>query len=464
MRAVDILSAIRAKKLSAREVMQAHLKQIHRLNEKVNAIVTLAPEDQLLAQAAAADESLANGKWLGPLHGLPVGVKDLHETAGIRTTFGSPLHKNFVPDFDCRVVQREKAAGAIVIGKTNVPEFGLGSQTFNPVFGPTRNPYGLTKTCGGSTGGGAVALALGMVPLADGSDMGGSLRNPPNFCNVVGIRPSPGRVSNIPTQLGWFTLSVPGPVARNVTDCAFFLSILAGFDHHSPISIDQPGDQFAQPLGSRNFKGVRVAMFKDMGLPWDLEVKAAVQSQRKVFESLGCIVEDAEPDFTDANECFLAWRHWSTELSFGDLLATHGDQLNEYIHWHVEEGRKLTGPYLSRIEAKRTALFQRLCGFKNEFDFFIAPVNQVLPFDVNQRYPTEIAGVKMENYIAWMKSAYYISAAGNPAVAVPCAFSQSGLPIGLQIVGKHHDDWGALQLAYAFEQATQIGNRRPQLA
>lgn len=464
MRAVDILSAIRAKKLSAREVMQAHLKQIHRLNEKVNAIVTLAAEDQLLAQAAAADEFLVSGKWLGPLHGLPVGVKDLHETAGIRTTFGSPLHKNFVPDFDCRVVQREKAAGAIVIGKTNVPEFGLGSQTFNPVFGPTRNPYGLTKTCGGSTGGGAVALALGMVPLADGSDMGGSLRNPPNFCNVVGIRPSPGRVSNIPTQLGWFTLSVPGPVARNVTDCAFFLSILAGFDHHSPISIDQPGDQFAQPLGSRNFKGVRVAMFKDMGLPWDLEVKAAVQSQRKVFESLGCIVEDAEPDFTDANECFLAWRHWSTELSFGDLLATHGDQLNEYIHWHVEEGRKLTGPYLSRIEAKRTALFQRLCGFKNEFDFFIAPVNQVLPFDVNQRYPTEIAGVKMENYIAWMKSAYYISAAGNPAVAVPCAFSKSGLPIGLQIVGKHHDDWGALQLAYAFEQATQIGNRRPQLA
>jgi amidase len=452
---------IHEKKLSAREVMQAHLKQIRRMNSKVNAIVTLVAEDQLMAQAAAADEALAKGNWLGPLHGMPVGVKDLHETKGIRTTFGSPLHRDYLPDFDCRVVKREKEAGAIVIGKTNVPEFGLGSQTFNPVFGATRNPYDLTKTCGGSTGGGSVAIACGMVPLADGSDMGGSLRNPPNFCNIVGIRSSPGRVPNVPSHLGWFTLSVPGPVARNVSDCAFFLSVLAGFDPHSPISIDQPGGQFAQPLGERSFKGVRVAMFKDMGLPWEPEVKSAVQAQRKVFESLGCVVVDAEPDFRDANECFVAWRHWSTELAFGDILATHGDQLNEYVHWHVEEGRKLTGPYLSRIEAKRTALYERMCGFQGEYDFFLLPVNQVLPFDVNQHYPTEIAGVRMENYIAWMKSAYYISTAGNPAMSVPCAFSASGLPIGIQIVGRHHDDWGVLQLAYAFEQATNIGKRRP---
>ena len=206
MRAVDILSAIRAKKISAREVMEAHLKQIHRLNPKVNAIVTLVPEYQLLAQATAADEALARGQPLGPLHGLPVAVKDLHETSGVRTTFGSPLHKDYIPDFDCRVVQREKSAGAIVLGKTNVPEFGLGSQTFNKVFGPTHNPYDLSKTCGGSTGGGATALACGMTPLADGSDMGGSLRNPPNFCNVVGLRPSPGRVSNVPTHMGWLSL------------------------------------------------------------------------------------------------------------------------------------------------------------------------------------------------------------------------------------------------------------------
>jgi amidase len=461
MRAVDIMEAIRKRKLSSREVMGAYLKQIGRVNPKVNAIVTLAPEERLMAEAAEADEALARGKWLGPLHGLPVGVKDLHETSGMRTTYGSPLHKDYVPDFDCRVVQREKAAGAIVIGKTNVPEFGLGSQTFNKVFGATHNPYDLTKTCGGSTGGGAAALACGMVPLADGSDMGGSLRNPPNFCNVVGIRPSVGRVSNVPTHMGWFTLAVQGPVARNVTDCAFFLSVLAGYDHHSPISIDQTGAQFAQPLGERSFKGVRVAMFKDLGLPWEAEVRSAVQAQRKVFESLGCIVEEAEPDFSDANECFVALRHWSTELAFGDLLAAQGSQLNEYIHWHVEEGRKLTGPYLARLEAKRTALYQRLCGFKGEYEFFIMPVNQVLPFDVNVHYPTEIAGVKMESYIAWMKSAYYVSVTGNPALSVPCAFSASGLPIGMQIVGRQHDDFGVLQLAYAFEQATNIGKRRP---
>ena len=463
MRAVDMVAALRAKKLSARELMQAHLKQISRVNPSVNAMVTLVPEDQLMAQAAAADEALAHGKWLGPLHGMPVAVKDLHETKGIRTTFGSPLHSNNVPDFDCRVVQREREAGAILLGKTNVPEFGLGSQTFNPVFGPTHNPYDLSKTCGGSTGGGAVAVACGMAPLADGSDMGGSLRNPPNFCNVVGIRPSPGRVSPVPSHLAWFTLSVPGPVARNVTDCAYFLSVLAGYDQHSPVSIEQSGTQFAQSLG-RDFKGVRVAMFQDMELPWDPEVKSAVQAQRKVLESLGCIVIDAEPDFTSANESFLAWRHWSVESGFGDLIAVHGDRLNEYVHWHVEEGRKLTGPYLSRLEIKRSELYQRLCNFKGEYDYFILPVNRVLPFSVNTHYPIEIAGTKMENYLAWMKSAYYISAAGNPAMSVPCAFSATGLPIGMQIVGRHHDDWGVLQLGYAFEQETRIGQRRPSFA
>jgi amidase len=461
MRAFDLAGLIRAKKLSSREVIEAHLKQIARVNPKVNAIVTLVPEEQLMAQALAADEALAKGSWLGPLHGLPVGVKDLHEAKGIRTTYGSPLHRDFVPDFDCLLVEREKKAGAIVIGKTNVPELGLGSQTFNPVFGPTFNPYDITKTCGGSTGGGSVALACGMVPLADGSDMGGSLRNPPNFCNIVGIRPSPGRVPDAPAGLGWFTLSVSGPVARNVTDCAFLLSVLAGFDRRSPISIDQPGSRFAEPLSGRSFKGTRVAMFKDMGLPWEPTVKDAVKAQQKVFESLGCVVEEAEPDLADADECFLKWRHWSIELAFGDILEAKSDQLNEYVHWHVIEGRKLTGPQLSRIEAKRTALYQSMRRFMEKYEFFVLPVNQVLPFEVRTRYPTEIAGVKMENYLAWMKSAYYISTVGNPSMSVPCAFSASGLPVGIQIVGRHNDDWGVLQMAYAFEQATNIGKRRP---
>ena len=456
-----LVELLRTKKVSAVEVMKAHLSQIASVNARVNAIVTLVDEEQLLREAQSADDALANGNWLGPLHGLPIGVKDLNATKGIRTTYGSPLLKDDIPKTDCLLVEREKKAGGIVIGKTNVPEFGLGSQTFNPVFGATRNPYDLRKTCGGSTGGGAVAVVCGMVPLADGSDYGGSLRNPPNFCNAVGLRPSPGRVPNTPADLAWQTFSVSGPVARNVKDCAFFLSALAGPDERIPISIEQPGSQFMQRLGGRDFKGVRVAMFRDIGLPWEPEVKEAIHAQGKVFESIGCVVEEAEPDYVDANECFLAWRHWTIESRFGDLIATKGDQLNEYIHWHVEEGRKLTGPYLSRLEMKRSALYQRVRGFLDKYEFFVLPVNQVLPFDVTQHYPAEINGVKMDNYLSWMKSACYITTTGNPAASVPCAFSKSGLPIGIQIVGRNHEDWGVLQMAFAFEQARNLKKRKP---
>jgi amidase len=461
MEATALVELIQTKKVSSVEVMRAHLSQVARVNSKVNAMVTLVEEEQLLAEAQAADDALAKGKWLGPLHGLPIGVKDLHATKGIRTTFGSPLHEDFIPTADCLLVEREKKAGGIVIGKTNVPEFGLGSQTFNAVFGATRNPYDLTKTCGGSTGGGAVAAACGMVPLADGSDYGGSLRNPPNFCGVVGLRPSPGRVPNTPADLAWQPFSVVGGVARNVKDLAYFLSVLAGPDERIPISIEQPGSQFVQPLVGRSFKGVRVAMFRDMGLPWELEVKEAVRAQGKIFESFGCVVEEAEPDFRDANECFLSWRHWTMESRFGDLIATKGDQLNEYVHWHIEEGRKLTGPYLSRVEMKRSALYQRVREFMEKYEFLLLPVNQVLPFDVTRHYPTEINGVNMENYLSWMKSACYITATGNPAASVPCAYSKSGLPIGIQIVGRNHDDWGVLQMAYAFEQARNLEKRKP---
>jgi amidase len=459
--AVELAKLFRQKKVSAREVMQAHLRQIARLNPQLNAIVTLVPEDELMAQAQAADQAIARVDDLGALHGIPVAVKDSYQTKGIRTTSGSILFKDYVPDFDCLVVEREKKAGAIVIGKTNLPEFGLGSQTFNKVFGATLNPYDARKTCGGSSGGGAVALSCGMSPLADGSDMGGSLRNPPNFCNVVGMRCSPGRVPNSPAQLGWFTQGVAGPMARNVADCALFLSALAGFDRRSAISIDQSGEQFGAALGQRNFKSVRVAMMKGLGLPWEPAVRDAVAAQGKVFESLGCVVEEAEPDLRDANECFISWRHWLLELQFGDLVKTQGQQLNEYIHWHLEQGRKLTGPYLARLEEKRTSLYHKMREFMERYEFFILPVNQVLPFDVGTPYPQEIDGTKMENYLAWMKSAYYISALGNPAISVPCAFSENNLPIGIQIVGRHNDDWGVLQIAYAFEQATQVGTRRP---
>ncbi|MBV8374446.1 MAG: amidase [Candidatus Eremiobacteraeota bacterium] len=460
MTAIEMATAIRAKRVSCREVMQAHLLQISLLNSKVNAIVTLVPQEILLAHADEADRELARGNVRGPLHGMPIGVKDLVDTKDIRTTYGgSPVFKDYVPTTDGYVVVREKNAGGIVVGKTNAPEFGMGSQTFNRVFGATHNPYDLTKTCGGSTGGGAVALACGMVPLADGSDFAASLRNPGNFCNVVGFRPSPGRVAN---ERDWFTLSVAGPVARNVTDCAFFLSVLAGFDRACPIAIDQSGFKFEKHL-KRNFKGVRVAMFKDLGLPWQPEVRSAILAQRTVLESLGCIVDDAEPDFSGVNEAFLAERHAHYEAQFGDAMDKAPDMYNEYVHWHVEEGRKLTGPYLTREEQKRVAAFERMHNFMETYEFFILPVNQVLPFPVTEHYPTEIAGVTMENYMAWMKSSYYISAIEHPAISVPAAFSATGLPIGMQIVGRYHDDLGVLQLAYAFEQATKIGARRPPL-
>jgi amidase len=416
------------------------------------------PEDQLMAQALAADESLVKGNSVGPLHGLPIAVKDLTETKGIRTTFGSPLWKDNIPTVDALLVERQKKAGAILIGKSNVPELGLGSQTFNPLFGPTFNPYDLSKTCGGSTGGGAVALACGLVPLADGSDMGGSLRNPGSYNNVVGLRPSPGRVPAASAKLAWQVLGVQGPMARTVSDCALLLSVQAGPDNRSPISIMEDPQQFRKPL-HRDFKGVRVAFIKDLGIPWEKEVKDAINAQRKVFESLGCIVEENEPDMTDANECFVNFRHYQNEVQYGDFLSSN--KLNEYTKWHIEEGRKLTGPYLSRLEVKRSALYRRVQQFLEKYEFLILPVSQVLPFDVNTPYPTEIEGVKMLTYIDWMRSSYYISVVGNPALSVPCAFSKSGLPIGMQIVGRHNADLSVLQMGFAFEQTTKVGLKRP---
>lgn len=460
MNAVDLANLLRSKKISAREVMQSHLKQIAKLNAKVNAIITFVPENELMAQALAADESLAKGNLTGPLHGLPLGVKELTETKGIRTTYGSPMWKDNIPTADSLLVEREKKAGAIIVGKTNVPELGMGSQTFNPLFGPTFNPYDLSKTCGGSTGGGAVALACGMIALADGSDMGGSLRNPGSFCNVVGLRTSPGRVPMNNAKLAWQGLGVQGPMARTVSDCAFLLSVQAGPDNRSPISIIENPQQFSQPL-ARDFKNVKVAFIKDLGLPWEKEVRDAVDAQKKVFESLGCNVEENEPDMTDANECFVNFRHWLYEAQYGDLLEANSSKMNEYTKWHIAEGRKLTGPYVSRLEIKRSALYRRFQQFLEKYEFLIMPVSQVLPFDVNTHYPTEIAGTKMLTYIDWMRSSYYISIVGNPALSVPCAFSKNGLPIGLQIIGRQNADLSVLQMGYAFEQATKIGKRRP---
>jgi amidase len=463
MSAVEMARLIRAKKLSAREALAEHLTQIERVNPKVNAIVTLVPE-LAAAAAAKADEMQARGETLGPLHGLPVGHKDLLDTRGIRTTFGSPLYKDNVPTEDDIVVERMRRAGAITIGKTNTPEFGAGSQTFNTVFGATHNPYDLTKTCGGSSGGAAVALACGLVPVATGTDTGGSLRNPAAFCNVVGFRPSPGRVPNPRAALGWSVLSTSGCLGRSVADLAFALSTIAGPDSRAPLSIHEPGERLARPL-DRSFKGVRVAWFKDLGgVPFDSRVLAVVDAHRKTFESLGCIVDQAEPDFASAEVAFRVLRAWNTAISYGDRFRAHPEAFKNTLAGEIEEGLRLTGADVARAESARTQLWRHFQAFLDEYQYFVLPTTQLPPFDIDAPYPTELAGVKFDNYIDWMKSCWYISATGNPAASVPGGFTPDGLPVGLQVVGRANEDFSVLQLAHAFEQATRFGDRHPAIA
>ncbi len=461
--AVEMARLIRGKKLSAREALAAHLKQIERVNPKVNAIVTLVAEMATEA-AAKADEMQARKQPLGPLHGLPVAHKDLLETRGIRTTFGSPLYKDNVPAVDDIVVERMRRAGAITIGKTNTPEFGSGSQTFNTVFGATRNPFDLTKTCGGSSGGAAVALACGMTPVASGSDTGGSLRNPAAFCNVTGFRPSIGRVPNPNAAFAWSTLSTSGCLGRSAADLALALSTIAGPDPRAPLSIQEPGERFARPL-DRSFKGVRVAWFKDLGgAPFDRRVRAVVDGHRKTFESLGCVVEQAEPDFAPAEIAFRILRAWNSANTYGERLRQHPDAFKDTLKGEIEEGLRLSGMDIARAETAHGQLWRRFQAFLEKYEYFVLPTTQLPPFDVNTPYPTEIAGVKFSNYIDWMKSCWYVSATGNPAASAPGGFTPEGLPVGVQIVGRYQQDFAVLQMAHAFEQATGFGKKRPSIA
>jgi amidase len=460
MTATDLAAHIRARKVSVTETVQAHLAQIERVNPKVNAIVTLTAE-RALDEARAKDAALARGEAAGPLFGLPIAHKDLVPTRGIRTTYGSPIYRDHVPEEDGLVIERLRAAGAVTIGKTNTPEFGAGSQTFNEVFGRTLNPYDPTKTCGGSSGGAAVALACGMMPIADGSDMGGSLRNPAAFCNVVGLRPAAGRVPVWPTETPWFPFSVQGPMARTVQDVALLLSAMAGPDRRSPIAIAEPGDRFRGPL-ERSFKDVRIAFSLDLGgLPIDPRVTKVIAAQRKTFESLGCEVEDGQPDFTDAREVFQVFRAWAFSIKFAPLLAAHRHAMKDTVIWNVEQGLKLTGPDLAEAEIKRGHLYHRVREFMETRRFLVLPSTQVPPFDVTQPYVTEINGRKLPTYIDWMRACSDITVTGLPAISVPAGFTDEGLPVGIQIVGRHQDEWGVLQLAHAFEHATRIGQRRP---
>jgi amidase len=459
----ELTRRIRARELSAREVTEAHLARIEAVNPRVNAVVTLTAE-RALREAAAADRLLAAGAEPPPLHGLPVAHKDTHETAGVRTTSGSPLLADNVPVRDELVIERMRAAGTIMLGKTNVPEFAAGSHTFNPVFGTTLNPYDLSRSAGGSSGGAAAALACGMHPVADGSDMGGSLRNPASFCNVVGLRPSPGRVPSWPGDAAWSTMSVQGPMARTVADAALLLSVLAGPDPRSPVALETPGSAFAVPL-DRDLTGLRVAWAPrlDGSIPFEPEVVATLEPAVKVFTELGCTVEEACPDLSGAEEVFRTLRAWQFELGLGTVLDRHRDQLKPTLVGNIEEGRRLTGPELGRAEVLHTRLYHRTREFFERYDLLLAPVCQVLPFDADLEYPAHVAGRPMHTYVDWMRSAYLISATGCPALSVPGGFTAGGLPVGLQVIGPHRADLAVLQAGHAFEQATMHAERRPVL-
>ena len=454
---------VRSREISARELLEAHLDRIERLDPAINAIVTV-DADGARAAADAADAALAAGEDVGPLHGLPVAHKDTHATGGMRTTWGSPLHADTVPARDELVVARLRAAGAIRVGKTNVPEFAAGSHTFNPLFGPTHNPYRHGLSAGGSSGGAAAALAAGLVPLAEGSDMGGSLRNPAAFCNVVGLRPTPGRVPTWPAPMGWSQLSVQGPMARSVGDLALQLSVLAGPDRRVPISLEEPGADFAvvEPAEPR---GLRVAWAPDLGgrVPVDPAITSVLTASVQVLAELGAVVEEDCPDLSGADEVFGVLRAWLFDATFGDLVRSDPGSVKQTIRENAAAGARLTGADIARAEMAHTRLYENVVAFFGRYDVLLAPTTQVLPFPVELEYPTEIAGVPQEDYLGWMRSCTLISATGCPALSVPGGFTPDGLPVGLQVVAAPRADRRVLEVGAAVEAATGFGRRRPDL-
>jgi amidase len=464
MSARELAKLIRDRSVSAREVMSAFLAQIERINPKINAIVAKIPDDKCLALADEADRCLAQGDDVGPLHGLPFAFKDLDPAVGFPLTRGSSIFKDFMPSEDSVLVERLRKAGVIAIAKTNVSEFGMGSHTYNEVYGTTLNPYDLTKSAGGSSGGAGAALAAGLLPLASGSDLGGSLRNPANFNNIVALRPTVGLVPTAPTLLPFIGFSVKGPMARSVADVAFLLCVMAGADPRDPAAYPSDPSVFAQPL-DRNFKDVRVAWCLDLGgLPIDGRVRMVLEAQRETFTNLGCIVEHACPDLSDADEIFLTIRAWNYWHTLGSLLEKHRHEIKPEAVWQIEAGSKVTASDVASAMTRHGELMERMRRFNEKYSFLICAVNQVPPFDANIRWPREIEGVQMEHYIAWMKSAYWITPTFCPAISVPAGFTVDGLSVGIQIVGRYRDDLGVLQIAHAFEQTTGFGRRRPQIA
>ena len=455
MPATTLVRLYRTRKASPLEVMQAVLARIDAVNPRVNAYVTVA-RDQALAAAKKATAALGRkGARPGPLHGVPVSIKDLTPTKGIRTTWGSKIFEHHVPDEDALYVTRLKEAGAIVVGKTNTPEFGAGGNTFNAVFGATRNPWNTALTCGGSSGGAAVALATGMGPLAQGSDLGGSLRTPAAFCGVVGFRTSAGLIPVYPADLGWDSLSVTGPMARTVGDVALMLSVMAGPDDRAPLSYDVDTRRFPAAVKRPSVKGWRAAWTPDLNglIPVDDEVAAVAERATAVFRSLGVKIEHACPDFGEVNDIVLATRGLGMVARHADKLARWEPVMQRGLVWNIKQGLSLTPEQIGRGETLRTRLWQRVRAFMETRDLLLLPTVAVPPFPVEQPYPTEINGKALDNYTQWFFLTYGITVTGLPVISVPCGFTKSGLPVGLQIVGRRRQEAAVLRAAAAFEAA-----------
>ena len=441
--AVDLARMIRSRELSAAELLAAVLARIESVNPAVNAIVTLAPE-QAAATAAELDSLAARGEFRGPLHGLPIAVKDLAETAGIRTTFGSPIFASYVPSFDAPHVALLKQAGAVVIGKTNTPEFGAGAQTFNPVFGPTRNPFDPRLTPGGSSGGAAAAVATGMVPFADGSDLASSVRNPAAFCGLVGLRTTPGLIPDEAFE----SLSVIGPLARSAQDAALLLAGMCGRDPGLPLARpDRPADFL--DLRPASLRGVRVAWTFDLGdLPVQPEVRSVLGSARERLERAGCEVADAAPHLSDADEVFQVLRA-ALYVNLAPLLRAHREQIKPTLARNIERGLGLTGEQVAAARAGYAAIFGRVKSFlaDGSYEVLALPTVQVVPFPVETEWVAEINGEPMMTYIDWMRSCSRITVTAHPAVSVPAGLTTTGLPVGLQLVGRYGGDRRLLELA-----------------
>ena len=457
----EMVAAVASHEVSAAELMDLHLARIAEVNPTLNAIVSI-DEKRAWEGAAAADRERASGAELGALHGLPFAVKDTHATAGWRTTYGSPLYADHVPERDELIVERIRGAGAVLVGKTNVPEFAVGSHTFNKVFGTTLNPWDTSRSAGGSSGGAAAALAAGMVALADGSDMGGSLRNPASFCGVVGLRPSLGRVPEWPLYNQWEATSVGGPMARTVDDLALLLSVIAGPDPRAPQALLDPGRIFAPPVRG-SLVGVRLALSVDLGGAFEVDhaVARIVTDSAKVFSRAGAAVASAHPDLGLADDTFRTLRAWHFQAKLGALLAEHPKSFKASLADNIRAGESLTGADVARGYTQRTSLAETMRTFFSSYDVLALPVSQVPPFPADQEFPSAINGRPMASYLDWMRSAYFITVTGCPAISVPAGFTSDGLPVGIQLVGPHGSDQRLLEIAAGFESATGLRGHRP---